>query len=104
VKAVFIRIGNSDDGLPQAEWSEFVGKVRHVVHNAQAAFDGQVHGEWFSATDAPWQNACWEIELPDEASDRVKPALGLIAETYRQESVAWTVGVTEFIHPPEVIA
>jgi hypothetical protein len=95
--AVHISIGNTDNKLTQAEWSEFVGKVRHVVHNAKASFDGQIHGEWFSMPDAPWQNACWLVHLPNRSLDQVKPVLASLAATYRQDSIAWTAGDTEFI-------
>ena len=52
----YISIGNSDDKLPQADWARFIADMRALL---VADWQGrlQVHGEWFSAPDAPWQNA-----------------------------------------------
>lgn len=54
-----ISIGNSDDKLSQAEWSRFVTEVRDTFQY----YDIQIHGEWFSLPDKPWQNANWCVEI-----------------------------------------
>jgi len=58
----FIQIGNSDDRLTQRQWAKFVGDMRTLL---TVAWRGrlQVHGEWFSGPDQPWQNANWCVEI-----------------------------------------
>jgi hypothetical protein len=96
---VYVSIGNSDDKLPQAEWSRFVREVDSSVrHHADA-----VHGFWLSPPDAQWQNACWCVEYqqldvwPTQV-DEQKRWLGRVAQTYRQDSIAWAEApTTEFL-------
>lgn len=99
----YVSIGNSDDKLTQAEWSEYVGKTQAVIANAVSSFDGRIHGEWFSRPDAPWQNACWCVELDMPAEHylvRLKRAFAEVAGIYRQDSIAWAEApVTEFLAP-----
>lgn len=94
---VYVSIGNSDDKLPQARWAEFAGKVHHVLANAASAYDGHIHGSWFSLACDPSQNACWCIELPAEASAPVRAALASLAGTYEQDSITWAEASTELI-------
>lgn len=54
-----IQIGNSDDRLSQGEWSRFIAEMRDLFR--PSGF--QVHGEWFSGPDQPWQNANWTVEV-----------------------------------------
>lgn len=54
-----IQVGNSDDRLSQAEWSRFVMEMRDLMHRSEV----QIHGEWFSGPDQPWQNANWCVEV-----------------------------------------
>lgn len=54
-----IQVGNSDDRLSQAEWSRFVTEMRGLLHRSEV----QIHGEWFSGPDQPWQNANWCVEV-----------------------------------------
>ena len=96
---VYISIGNSDDKLTQANWSLYVANVRELLLlNAS-----NTHGEWYSLPAAPFQNACFCIELPNtDAADRLKAGLGQWARSFRQDSIAWAeVPVTEFIQAAE---
>lgn len=95
-------IGNSDDKLPQAAWSGFVGGVhvavdQAVLHGARIQFAG------YSAPWAPWQNALWAVELPDHdpgVRERLRNDLRSLAFTYRQDSIAWwETGHTEMLEP-----
>ena len=54
-----ISIGNSDDKLSQAEWARFVMEMRDLLCSSGV----QIHGEWFSLSDRPWQNANWCVEV-----------------------------------------
>jgi hypothetical protein len=97
---VYISIGNSDDKLTQKEWSNFVADVDDVIEEAAT----QVHGRWFSQSDAEWQNACWCVEINsnwgrwDNRVMVLRSKLATHARTYGQDSIAWApVKETEFL-------
>lgn len=85
-KIIYISIGNSDDKLTQMRWSAFVSDVRTVIANSQS----KIHGEWFSAPNAPWQNACWCIE-PIHPESALRRKLRGLARQYEQDSIAYAV-------------
>jgi hypothetical protein len=86
---VYFTIGNTDDKLSQAGWAAFVGDVQAVVERAKWT-GAVVHFAGYSAPDAPWQNAQWCVQTPDEAvRESLRNALRYIAGRYQQESVAW---------------
>jgi hypothetical protein len=91
---VYISIGNSDDKLTQVQWAAFVDAVR-----AQARHHSwEVHGEWYSAPDAEYQNACFCVVLGDGKAEALQGCLTQVRERYGQDSIAWAVApVTEFI-------
>lgn len=98
-RLVYVSIGNSDDKLSQSEWAVFLGSVREVLRRHASA----VHGEWYSAPDAGYQNACFCVEF-SSASDLavkvgvVQMSLERTRQDYQQDSVAWAVAEqTEFI-------
>lgn len=96
---VYISIGNSDDKLSQAEWSTFVSQVDRYIESATDGHDGEVHGRWFSASDAPWQNACWCVEFhADDVASTLRGRLPVVAASFGQDSIAWAeVKTTEFL-------
>ncbi|MBM0275126.1 hypothetical protein [Micromonospora tarensis] len=99
---VYISIGNSDDKLSQAAWSEFYKAVSHAVHEAANAQFGAVHGQWVSEPVSAWQNACWALQLPVDINviADLKDELAGLARGFGQESIAWAVAPeTEFIGP-----
>lgn len=60
--------------------------------------DGEIHGTFYSHSDAPWQNFCMVLDLENE--DRIemlKDRLVDIGDKYMQDSTAWTDGTTEFL-------
>lgn len=86
---VYITIGNSDDKLSQAGWAAFLADVTAAV--VLARLNGAVvHFAGVSFPDAPWQNAQWCVQVPDEG---VREALRIrmreLAGRYLQDSVAW---------------
>jgi len=92
----YISIGNSDNRLTQAEWSAFVLQTRLAVDR----FAEEVHGEWYSNPAAQWQNACWCVDLPDDADwvAGLKDRLRLLTIDFRQDSIAWAEApTTEFL-------
>lgn len=91
---VYVTIGNSDDGLTQARWSEYCAQVEHLITGVAPT----VYGIWFSRSDSRWQNACFSFEAYEGAwADHLKSRLADIAHAYEQKSVAWVEGTVEFI-------
>lgn len=92
---VYCSIGNSDDKLTQAAWSEF-----HARFAAQIRFYATtVHGAWLSPGDAPWQNACIAFEIDAADAAKLKREFADLALEYDQDSIAWAEATTEFIGP-----
>jgi len=90
---VYISIGNSDDKLGQREWCSFVARMDEAV--AQEA--DHIHGRWFSLPDAPWQNACWCVEVSKGSGARLREAVASARGYYRQDSATWAETTVEFI-------
>lgn len=93
---VYVSIGNSDDKLTQAEWSNFYTHVSIILRSRRGLL---IHGEWVSEPTLAWQNACWCIEVPEEQVEPLRVALKAIAALYRQDSIAWAVAEVEFLTP-----
>jgi hypothetical protein len=120
-----ISIGNSDNRLTQEEWSAFISNMRTMLV-VDWAGQLQVHGEWFSGPDQPWQNANWCVEIfppswwhkaaeqagpgqvlasakvarereMEQKRDHLKQAVKALCLRYKQDSCAWTTGPVELI-------
>ena len=96
---IIIQIGNTDNKLTQQDWSRYVGEVKSLIENAVLISDGgEIHGTFYSHSDAPWQNACFVIDMDDEKrKEQMKDRLVDIGDSYLQDSTAWTEGTTEFL-------
>lgn len=90
---VYVSIGNSDDKLTQAEWSSFVT----ALHVAVTLASPRIHGLWVSESRSPWQNACICFEVDPQIAEGLKRKLSRFAAEYRQDSIAWVEGETEFL-------
>jgi hypothetical protein len=93
MSTITIQVGNTDNKLTQQEWSEFVKSVdvqmgQHPVH-----FRGG------SSPDAPWQNYCWVIGVTAKffRPEDFRNILRHLAKKYKQDSIAYTTGETEFL-------
>lgn len=96
MKTYVIQIGNSDNKLTQNQWAHFVVGVNLAI----CSHCGHVHFKGGSDWDAPWQNACWVcVPISEEAANLLRSDLALEAARNGQESIALTVGETEFIKP-----
>jgi hypothetical protein len=93
---VYASIGNSDDKLSQARWSEFHGTFAALIRDYATA----VHGSWLSGAADPWQNACIAFDVHDNDAGDLKRELRMLASAFNQDSIAWaeTTG-TEFLGP-----
>jgi hypothetical protein len=93
MKTATLQIGNSDDKLTQKEWSDYVNEISKTLEYRKIA----IHFSGGSVNWAQWQNYAWVIALNEEAISELLSQLCLIRKKYRQDSVAWTEGDTEFI-------
>jgi hypothetical protein len=91
---VYVSIGNSDNKLTQDRWSTYQRVTRALLRKHAL----EIHGEWYSAPTAGYQNACFCVVFDDDTAELVKMRLAEIREDYRQDSVAWAeVPVTLFV-------
>jgi len=91
MKTIVIQIGNSDDKLSQSSWADYISDVNRLL------FSQHIHFSGGSAPDHPWQNYCWVIECEDDAVRLIEYKLTQIRIAHRQDSIAFTIGNTEFI-------
>ncbi len=92
--AVHVSIGNTDGKLTHAEWAEFYRLADELLTATVAT---ATSGRWHSLPATPYVNACWAVEVPPEHVDALKGVLGELGRKFRQESIAWLAGETEFI-------
>jgi hypothetical protein len=93
---VYTSIGNSDDGLSQARWSQFHAAFEKTVRDYASA----VYGSWLSGPAEPWQNACIAFEVDSADAGDLKRELAALAAEYAQDSIAWAPAAgTEFLGP-----
>jgi hypothetical protein len=91
----YISIGNSDDRLTQKKWAGFNIAIMARIKPLATV----THGEWSSAPWAPYQNACWCLEFPDDprVMTEVREVLAEIRDDFGQDSIAFATATTEFI-------
>ena len=90
---VTLQAGNSDDKLGQRAWSRFCDELALVVEH----FAEHVHFAGHSAGGKPWQNACWVLELQEPRIAEFVALLTKLRTSFQQDSLAFTIGRTEFI-------
>lgn len=91
MKQIFISVGNSDDKLTQAQWSEFVQRIGRIIDD----YATEIH--FGAVTLAAWDNVAWLIDCTDYLAPSLKNALTEYRQIYDLDSVAWLEGETEFI-------
>lgn len=96
MKTIAVMIGNTDNKLTQQRWSEFCSDVRAVIEGAVSA-RGNIYGEWFSASDAPWQNAAWCVEVDEQDLMLFRHNLIEVRKRYSQDSIGWMESDVEFL-------
>jgi len=108
---ITIQIGNTDGKLTHTAWVNFVAAVNDAIMKRKLP----THFHGFPPATAPWVNACWVVSVPDFGESgtlfvdpttgkaypveiqELKEELQMIRKAYKQESVAWTEGITEFV-------
>jgi len=97
---ITLQIGNSDEKLSQAEWHRYVEEVRELIEKFERV-EGRarfaVHFFGAPPNWAPWQNAAWVFAAEPGLLPALREDLAGIRGRFRQESVAWTEGATEFL-------
>lgn len=91
---VYASIGNSDDKLTQQEWSAFHEVFTSLIKRAAT----QVYGDWLSASNSLYQNACMGFAVAPSMAAALKTALKELAVEFKQDSIAWAEAAgTEFL-------
>jgi hypothetical protein len=90
---VVIQIGNSDDKLTQKEWAAYVQDVKGAI----AGWPKETHFAGASLPFEAWQNACFVLNVEEDRLVDLKENLRYITKKWRQDSIAFTTGTTEFI-------
>ena len=94
MKTLIIQIGNSDNKLTQYLWSEYISAVQKLL----VFYDTQMHFNGFSNPDSQYQTATWVIDYPSKIIiEKLYLEFINIRKYYNQDSMAITVGFTEFI-------
>jgi len=89
-----LQIGNSDNKLTQKEWSEYVNKIIIVVKR----HSDEIHFSGGSSNWEPWQNYCMIFTLISE--DKLSLFIKILTDIkneFNQDSVALTIGNTQFL-------
>jgi len=93
VKTVVVQIGNSDNKLRQADWARFVQRLGGIIceHSATIHFFGGPEN-WSTS-----QKVCWVFDGEESRIVSLKIRLAEARKEFLQNSVAVTVGETEFV-------
>lgn len=93
MKTITVQIGNSDNKLTQSEWSDFISKMESII----LCYAQPMHFSGGSSVRAAWQNYCFVFDAEDLNIKGLKNLLAKRRAEYKQDSVAWTEGETQFI-------
>jgi hypothetical protein len=88
-----VQIGNSDDCLTQHRWCEFIERIDAAI----GLWRQTTHFQGCSPGNLPWQNACWVFTLAAQCVPALRDDLARYARDFGQESIALTLGETEFV-------
>lgn len=95
MKTITVQIGNSDDKLTQKEWNSFV-QFTHI-EILKLIVDNGMHFCAGSPSSAVWQNYCFVFNIESINIPHLKECLKDMAKRFKQNSIAWTEGDTEFL-------
>jgi len=93
VITVVVQWGNTDDKLSQRAWHHFCGEVTDLLQ----LIGVDQHFLGYSQPNEWWQNACAVINVRVHDISELRHKLALIATAYKQDSIALTIGRTEFV-------
>lgn len=93
MRTITVSIGNSDNKLTQRQWSEFVNHIDSLIREISA----QVHFFGGSPNWERWQNTAWVFDCAREVTPDLKNSLKEYKQMYKQDSIAYIEGETEFL-------
>jgi hypothetical protein len=112
---VYLGAGNSDNKLSQHGWVHFVGRIRWHIKTFLEMSKTRAYredgppavllGEWFSAPDVPYQNACWAVAVPDDVEPTqilaFQEVLAACAANHQQDTISWAHAPTTLLLGPK---
>ena len=93
MQTVTIIAGNSDNKLSQKDWANLVSHLARVIAVRASAHEFTGGPD----TASPFQNFAWVVRIDDDEAEQLRGEIKAIRSHYRQNSVAWISGNTEFI-------
>lgn len=89
-KTITVQIGNSDNKLGQARWSNYA----HSINDILSKSDAIVHFSGCSDPLAEWQNAAWVFCCDGKTAGEIRNRITILRNRFEQDAVAWTEGQT----------
>jgi hypothetical protein len=83
---VTVEVGNTDNKLTQAAWSNFWSMVNVAI----CCTNPEIYGTRESCSISPYQNACWHFSIDTDKVEGLKAALVNLARDFGQDSIAWS--------------
>lgn len=96
MKTLSIQIGNTDNKLTQKEWAFFILDIQKILSDTRYV-GMQIHFAGGSSPEKVWQNYCFIVECDSSHIDDIRSKLSFVKTLYKQDSIALTVGKTEFV-------
>lgn len=94
---VFLGVGNSDDKISQVYWADLISEIRSTLK----AFNVEMRGEWFSAPDSSYQNACFAFEPGKKTIPELQGTIRGVAVLFNQDAIAWSECKTTLFLGPQ---
>ncbi len=92
---ITLQIGNTDNKLTQQEWASFFLETEKAI---RARASVELHFSGAPPATSQWQNACFVFASESPiALSTLRSDIKILREKYRQDSVAWTEGETQFL-------
>lgn len=93
MKTVNALIGNTDNKLTQQEWSNYCEQFNETI----CRFAASTFFVGAPPTTSEYQNFGVTFSIDEEHIERLKQQLQGVRLTFRQDSIAWLEGETQFI-------
>lgn len=97
MNSAVIQISNLNENLSQRAWVSYIQSVKKLLVLWRP---DKIYFEGVSLPDAPLQQACWVVECDGPVWNvGLKSELAVLAKEYKQPTVVFTAGETEFVTP-----
>lgn len=88
-----IDIGNSDDKLTQHKWASYIRNTNNIINELVA----EVHFVGGTSIESAYQSYCWVATIRPDTVPTLRERLNNVRNAYNQDSIAMTIGETQFI-------